>query len=214
MQIFDLTHPLSPDTPVYPGVDPPVFVTGFTIEEHGFTQKKITMFTHTGTHVDAPSHILPNGKTLDLIPVEKFCGPAVVLDLTKLGRSVIEQEDLAPFEAEIAQNEFVILLTGWNRLWGKSEFFKNFPVPSLEAAKWLTGFGLKGLGTDAISVDTADSTDFPVHQILLGQEMVIIENLTNLDNLVGKPFFLSVLPLPIETASGCPVRAVAFTDWR
>ena len=82
MKPFDLTHTISPNMPVYPGTEPPVFTTGCSIDETGFLEKKITLFSHTGTHIDAPAHLLKGHKTLDMLPIEHFYGPALLLNFT------------------------------------------------------------------------------------------------------------------------------------
>ena len=92
MNLIDLTHPISEDMPVYPGTEPPVIVTGCTVAEDGFFEKKITLFSHTGTHIDAPAHLLEDGRTLDYFPVDRYVGPAIVLDCSETGRGVIGVE--------------------------------------------------------------------------------------------------------------------------
>ena len=76
MKIIDLTHSISPRMPVYPGTEPPIFIQGCSIDEIGFLEKKITLYSHTGTHIDAPAHLIKGSKTLDQLPVEHFQGRA------------------------------------------------------------------------------------------------------------------------------------------
>ena len=80
--ILDLTHTISPNMPVYPGTPAPRLFKASTLEQHGFRETQISMVSHTGTHMDAPWHMLPNGTTLDELPVSSFCGRAVVLDVS------------------------------------------------------------------------------------------------------------------------------------
>lgn len=68
-ELIDLTHPIASNMPVYPGTEPPVLITGCTIDESGFLEKKITLYSHTGTHVDAPAHLIKGAKTLDRLPI-------------------------------------------------------------------------------------------------------------------------------------------------
>ena len=112
----------------------------------------------------------------------------------------------------IRNSEFLLLHTGWSRFWGTKNYFAGYPVLSAEAALWLDSFELKGLGLDTISADEADSHDFPNHNILLGSDSIIIENLMNLDVLPGKHFMFSCFPLKIDQADGSPVRAVAIIE--
>lgn len=211
MQLIDLTHPMSQDMPVYPGTEQPIFITGCTLEDDGFLEKKITLFSHTGTHIDAPAHLLKGHNTLDQLPIDHFYGSAFVIQLDGTPSSTIGVEDLEPYSATIEAVDFLLLHTGWSRYWGTQQYFSGFPVLSLEAARWLSNKGLKGVGLDNISADRADTEDFCVHKTLLAQNTLIIENLTRLEQLPQQPFDFSCLPLKIEEADGSPVRAVAIT---
>lgn len=209
MKIMDLTHTISPGMPVYPGTAPPVFTVSSALEDAGFLERKITLCSHTGTHVDAPSHLLGEGITLDRLPADHFFGKAVSLNLTHLPSGFIDKNELKPHAEAIGSVEFVLLCTGWSRYWGNTTYFSNYPVLKPEAARWLSEFNLKGIGVDAVSADSADSVDFPIHKILLRRHIIIIENLTALDQLGGDPFFFSCFPMKFEAADGSPVRAVA-----
>lgn len=209
MQIFDLTQTISPQMPVYPGTEPPVFSLGCSLEVDGFREKKLTFFSHTGTHIDAPAHLLADGKTLDQFPAAQFVGPACCLDFSDRPGAVIEVADLEPYRAQLAQVDFCLLRSGWSCYWGAPQYFVDFPVLSLAAAQWLCRFDLKGIGFDAISADPVAAQDLPIHQQLLGKGLVLIENLTNLEQLPDQPMLFSCLPLKLVDADGSPVRAVA-----
>jgi len=209
MKIVDLSHTISPDMPVYPGTEPPLFSTACTIEGIGFTEKKITLFSHTGTHMDAPSHIIPGAKTLDQMPPDRFMGKGAVVDLRVNNGSAIDIEHLKPHQGRIERSEFLLLHTGWGDLWGEEAYLTGYPVLSHDAATWIAGFSLKGMGADTISADEPESTTFPIHTIFLERDIVIIENLTNLRALPDTEFVFTCFPLKIEEADGSPVRAVA-----
>lgn len=209
MKIFDLTHEIRPDMPVYPGTKPPVFKIANTLEQDGFIEKELTFYSHTGTHIDSPAHIFPEGKTLDIFEPDYFYGPAVVLDV-----SIVEEicvDHLTPFLADIEKASHVILYTGWDRYWGKDHYFNDFPVLTKEAAQWLVNLGIKAIGVDTISVDKVeeDSAALPIHNILLGNNVLVIENLTNLKDLVGERIVLCCMPLKTHQADGAPARAMA-----
>ena len=210
MTVVDLTHPISQDMPVYPGTEPPVIVTACTVAEDGFLERKIALFSHTGTHVDAPAHLIEGGRSLDAFPVDRYHGPAVVVDAAGAGGTTIAMRDLRPRLADIEQADFLLIRTGWSRFWGTDRYFADYPVLSIEAAEALAGLGLKGVGFDAISADPIESTDLPVHRVLMQAEMLIIENLTGLEQLPEGPFLFSCFPLALEDADGSPVRAVAY----
>ena len=209
MKFVDLTHPISEDMPVYPGTEQPVITTGCSIEETGFLEKKITFFSHTGTHIDAPAHMLKDHNTLNMLPIEHFYGSALMLDFNDFTPSAIGVKELEPYQTTLKDFDFLLLHTGWSQYWGTEKYFTNYPVLSVEAAHWLSNLDLKGFGSDTISADTADSQDFLVHKALLQKNMIIIENLTNLAELPAPQFELSCFPLNIEAADGSPVRAVA-----
>jgi kynurenine formamidase len=214
MTLMDLTHPISEDMPVYPGTEPPVIVTGCTVAEDGFFEKKITMYSHTGTHVDAPAHLIKDGKTLDAFPVDQYVGSALVLDASEADSGIIGLDIIEPRLKDIERVDFLLIRTGWSRYWGTDRYFVDYPVLSIEAAEGLCGLGLKGIGFDAISPDPVYTTELPVHHVLMQAEMIIIENLTGLEHLPKDRFLFSCLPLAFTDADGSPVRAVAYVDQR
>ncbi len=210
MNIIDLTHVVSSDMPVYPGTEQPILLTGCSLEVDGFLEKKITLYSHTGTHVDAPAHLIKDGCTLNDLEISHFMGAACVLHLGNQKRDTIDLGALLSLEKEIESADFLLVNTGWSRYWGKSHYFLDYPVFSLEAADWLSHKHLKGVGFDTISADQADTRDYPIHNIFLGSNTIIIENLTNLGSLPQSGAQFSCLPIKFEDADGSPVRAVAY----
>jgi kynurenine formamidase len=208
-KLIDLSHPLSGCMPVYPGSESPVFETVATVSHEGYAEKRITFFSHTGTHLDAPSHVLSRGLSLDRISADRFVGSASVLDFSSDFGRQIEIDDLVPHRYLIQRNDFVLIYTGWSRHWGKAIYHSGYPVLSVKAADWICGFGLKGLGVDAISVDPPQAPGLPVHRRLMEQQMIIVENLNRLQDLPQSGFIFFTLPLRIKDGDGSPVRAVA-----
>jgi len=209
MKTIDLTHTIDENMSIFPGTKPPILNRKYTMEEHGFRETEITMLSHTGTHIDAPAHMLMNGSTLDELDIGQFIGKAMVLDFSTLSNKIIELKDIVSYEEQIKEVDFIIIKSGWDKYWGSKAYYKHFPALSDEAAKWIADFDLKGIGIDAISIDAMDSETFNVHKILLNRGMIIIENLTNLSNIEKEFFILSVLPLKNKSADGSPVRAIA-----
>jgi len=203
MKLVDLTHIITEGMPVYPGTEPPILAPANTIPADGFREKKITMYSHTGTHMDAPAHLVPGGATLDQLPLETYYGRACVLDFPT------KNEPLLLHEKSIIGNDFLLLRCGWDNKWGTGEYFTGYPTLDAETASWLTSLGLKGIAVDVISVDPVDSSDLPIHRIMLTAGIVIIENLKNLSLLPGNPFRFFCFPLRFHDADGSPVRAVA-----
>ena len=212
MKVTDLTHVIYSDMPVFPGTEQPILEKVKALENEGYREAKISMYSHTGTHIDAPAHMLSQGPRLDDLDVEHYIGKAVILDFSTGGMELIDLASLKPYEEKIKKVEFLIIKTGWSKYWGDKKYFEDFPSLSEEAAKWLSEFNLKGIGVDTASIDTIKSTTFAVHKILLQKNILIIENLTNLDSLGKEYFVLSVLPLKNKNADGSPVRAVSIED--
>lgn len=209
MKVIDLSHLIFEDMMVYPGTEKPNIEPRYNIEEDGFRETKISMFSHVGTHIDSPAHMIEDGKFLNEFQASKFIGTAMVLNFSDQGIKGIELEEIKAYENKIRSVDFVILNTGWHKYWGRSKYFEKYPVLSEESASWLSKLNLKGIGVDAISVDAMDSKDFYAHNTFLQSEFIIIENLTNLGDIEEEIFTLSVLPLKYNGADGSPVRAVA-----
>lgn len=205
--IFDLTHPLNNGMPVYPGTTHPTFQQSNFIEKDGFSELTITMCTHTGTHMDAPAHILPQTKTLDQFSMDKFIGKGLLIDVRS--EETINIDFLKSFENEISFAEFVIFHTGWSKKWGTPRYFDGFPTLTQKASEWLTQFKLKAIGFDAISADKVTESNLPNHHLFLEREILIVENLTHLDKLPGKNFEFHCIPLNITNTDGSPIRAFA-----
>lgn len=209
MKLIDLSHPLFGGMPVYPGSESPVFEAVATVSHEGYAEKRMVLFSHTGTHLDVPSHILSPGLSLDELPVNDFAGSASVLDFSSHMEPSIEIDDLMPYRYFMQHSDFVLLRTGWSRHWGDAAYHTGYPVLSEKAADWICGFRLKGLGVDAISVDQPQAPGLPVHHRLLAHRMIIVENLNRLQDLPQSGFTFFALPLLIRNGDGSPIRAVA-----
>ncbi|OBQ51904.1 cyclase family protein [Halodesulfovibrio spirochaetisodalis] len=205
--VIDLTHVIKEDMPVYPGTEAPIIEQGTTVAKEGFAEKRLTFFSHIGTHMDAPAHIFDGKKTLDALPASTFTGAACIIDVS--GVETITLDLLKQHEERIAQCDFVLFSSGHETLWGTDTYFSPFPTLNEEAATWLTQQNLKGLGIDAISFDTMDVTRLFIHEILLGSGMVLIENLKNLSQITEPIFTFVALPLNILESDGSPIRAIA-----
>lgn len=212
MKVTDLTHVIDSDMPVFPGTEQPIFKKANTLEKDGFRETKITMYSHTGTHIDAPAHMLSNGRSLDNFEMEQFIGQATILDFSNEKIELIDVGSLKPYEEKIKNVEFLIIKTGWSKYWGDEKYYKDFPSLSEESAKWLAEFNLKGIGIDAISIDDIKSTTYAIHKILMPKDIIIIENLSNLDSISQEYFILCIVPLKTKNADGSPVRAISIEN--
>lgn len=205
--IIDLTHTLKNNITRYPGTPEPRFDQVNTHAIDGYSQLKVTLTTHTGTHIDAPFHILPEAKSLDEFPLEKFVGRGLSLNCMETGS--LSLDILKPWGNALEEVDYLLFYTGWQQKWNTPEYFDDFPVLTQEAVEWLLNFRLQGVGFDTISVDAMESEHLPNHKLLLKKEILIIENMTNLDQLIGKHFELNCIPLKIDGTDGSPVRAFA-----
>jgi len=212
MQIIDLSHLLNNNTPVYPGTEKPIFEKANTIENNGFAETKISMYSHTGTHMDAPAHMVAGAKPLDAFEASKFYGNALIIDCREFQNHEITLEFIIPFLESTKQIDFVLLNTGWSEKWGRTDYFIGFPTLSFSASEYLASLNIKGIGIDAISIDRMDTVLFENHLQLLKKEILIIENLTNLDSIGNQIFKFLCFPLKFEDADGSPVRAVAIVN--
>jgi arylformamidase len=157
--------------------------------------------------MDAPAHFYNGVRTIEQVPLEQFIGDAALVDVRKIGpRGEINSADFAKSEAAIKATGKVILWTGWASRWGQDGYFDDYPVLSESAAAWLVDRGVHLLGMDTPSPDREPHA---VHYVLLGANMVIVENLRGLEQIDRDVFELSVVPLPLKGLEASPVRAIA-----
>lgn len=183
---------------VYKGDPRPAFEPRLTIKDDGASVTRIVLGSHTGTHVDAQGHFLPDGNGVDDEPLDKFVGEAVVADMS--GRKGITASDLD--HVKVKRGDILLVHTGTgNRR-------TDFTYVDVSAAEWIIKHGIKCVGIDTLSVEKYGRKDAPVHKMLLARGVGIIENLANLEQFIGKRVFLVCLPLPLEGIDGSPARAV------
>ncbi len=209
MKAVDLSHTLHSGMPVYPGTMPPVFKACSDILRDGYLETDMHLWSHTGTHLDAPAHLLPHGETLEGMDLDRFAGKGCVLDMTQVRGRNIEVNDLKPHSGLISDSKFVLIQTGWSKFWGRDEYLQAYPAINPEAARWLAETGIMGLGLDTISPDPLDAPGLPAHHELLERGCLIIENLTHLGKLPAQGFTFLCLPLKLENGDGSPLRAAA-----
>ena len=214
MKVIDLTHVISPDMPVYPGTEGPRLEEANTYERDGFKETRLNMYSHTGTHMDAPAHLFAHRTTLDAFDASQFAGSAVVIDCRELGTGErITMAHVNRNRENADRAEFILFCTGWDRYWGKEEYFGEYPYIDEEVAEYIVGMKKKGVGLDVIGLDPIADAHLTLHRRLLsGNEIVIIENLTGLEKVGTGMFTLCALPLKYENADGAPVRAVALIE--
>lgn len=206
MRVIDLSHTINPNVTIFPGMEKPIFQ---EIDIDGYAELKITMYTHTATHIDAPCHILKGTESLDDLTLDRFMGTGIVIDCKGLGPGEITKEFLKKHEDRIKDAEFILFNSGWSKKWKADDYLVGFPTLTPDAAQWLTNFKLKGIGLDSISLDVVEDMTLPNHHIVLDKGIIIVENMTNMDFIPEGSFIFQCFPLKIEKADGSPVRAVA-----
>jgi len=210
LRIVDLTHTITESMPVYPGTEPPALTPANTYEKDHFRETLLTMFSHTGTHMDAPAHIVPGKTTLDAFDAAQFAGKALVINCRHLGPGeCVPLSAILQYGAKAEEADFLLFNFGWDRYWGKPEYFGNYPCLSTEAVQYLMDHHKKGVGVDAISIDPMASLSSH-RKLFESSEIVVIENLTHLEQIGDDLFWFFALPLKFENADGSPIRAVAF----
>jgi arylformamidase len=210
-ELIDLTMPLSEKTIPVPGHPSPRLEPLTTLERDGVRNTTLSFSIHTGTHVDAPSHFIPDGASIDQIPVERFLRPGLRLDLTSTAAPsrpvTLEQLRKAGFDAERARGKIVMLATGWaEHAMETPDLYENNPFLAEDAARALAAAAPSALGLD-FAVD--DAKPWPNHTILLGADVLLIENLVGLPGLPHDDFDVFAWPLRIAAANGGPARVRA-----
>jgi arylformamidase len=213
LKIIDLSHTLSSSISVYPGSDNPVIHPVAFIEEDGYRENRLILSSHHGTHVDCPVHLLREGFNTGDAPLSVFFGKGLVIDCRKYAPDDrISPDPFFSLEAEIGRVDFLLFCTGMDKHWNTPLYDGKFPVLAPETAEYLTRFSLKGIGIDTLSVDPVKDTALINHKTFLSSHMVIIENLTGIEQLTDKKFWFSCFPLKIEGGDGSPVRACAIIE--
>jgi len=205
--LFDITLPLSPDLPVWPG-DPLVTVEpALTISRDGANVSRVTMSSHSGTHVDAPRHVLPDGATVEQIPPGRWIGPCQVIRVPD-DAALIEPAHLAA-AAIPAGAERVLLRTGNSTRWpaGPVSFDHAFVALSVAGAHWLVDHGVRLVGIDAPSIEAFATGAGDTHRTLLAHDVLIVEGL-NLAAIDPGAYTLLCLPLRLSAGDGAPARVL------
>ncbi len=208
MMYIDLTHEISSEMPYFPGTPAPSLRRFCTIEESGYTELEISINSHTGTHIDAPAHIIPGGLHLDKFDIAHFTGKAICIDCTYLNE--IGVRDLSLAVEPNSSVEFILLKTGWSKKWGDSSYFQGFPVLTEAAAHYIADKKIKAVCMDVISADNIEDQHLPIHKILLGNGVMIAENLNIPKSFpIERLFEIYLVPLKIKDSDGSPLRAFA-----
>jgi len=205
MRIYDITVPLSPSLPVYPG-DPNVAITPVAQLQWGDAANvsRLVLSSHTGTHLDAPRHFFQAGLAIDGIAPHILMGPARVCAFPD-ATTHLTADDLRPLE--LAGTQRLLFKTPNSALWERAGFQTNYIALTESAAHLLVDLGVQLVGIDYLSVDAFEHQDFPVHRTLLGAGVLILEGL-DLRHVPPGDYELLALPLLLQDGDGAPVRAI------
>jgi len=216
-RLVDLSQVIGPETQMFPAYPQPAFTPWTTREVHGFLAESLFLVSHTGTHVDAPFHFEPEGRTLDQLPLDRFFAPGHVLDLhdlparTRLGPAPLRRAR-DRLGRSIRPGDAVLIRTGWERKRGTRAYLFQNPGLGGEAANELVSWGVNLVGVDSPNIDVAGDEEYGAHHALLRAGIPVIENVANLATLGGAPFTLAAFPLRLEGATGSPIRLVALVE--
>ncbi len=202
MTIHDISVPIRSDMPIYAG-DPDVELErASSIAEGGHANvSKLSMGVHTGTHVDAPVHFLEGAPGMESVSLDALCGPAVVVDGTRLDGDTIGQSDLESLDLPEGA-ERIILKTRNSELWNQDAFTRDFLRLDGSGARYLISRGIRTLGIDYLSVG-----DHEAHRELLGAGVVPVEGL-DLRKIEPGAYTLICLPLDLVGSDGAPARTI------
>ena len=214
MKVIDLTHVIEANMPVYPGTEPPTLESANTYEKDGFKETKISMFTHTGTHMDPPAHLYADRTTLNAFPADQFIGKALVIDCTSLSEGdAITMEQLIPYGTKVEKADFLLFYLGWDKRWGTDSYFGDYPCIDDAVMDLILDGNYKGIGFDVIGLDPIADENLTRHKRLFkSKDIVNIENLCNLGQCGSDLFRFSCFPLKLTDCDGSPIRAVAWFE--
>ncbi len=214
-RIYDLTQPIYHNCPGWPGQPLAIVDWEFQHVNYGFNSERVSFNTHTGTHIDVGYHFFADGKTLDQVPAEAFAGPMVVFDLRKTakGDHAITPEELAPHLARVQKGDIVLLCTGYGQKRGFNEdYLHQYPYLGVPAAEALLKAGVKGVGTDALSMGGWGAPEKALcHVTLLPKDVFLLEELLIPEAIIDeKRRYFTCFPMWIKGCGGAPARAVVY----
>jgi len=207
---YDITVPVSPDTPPWPGDTPTQIEAALRISRgDSCNLSRLSFSSHAATHVDAPSHFVRDGKTLEQMPLDALIGPAWVAEFPD--PDSIDEVDL---DALVPSGvERLLIKTKNSRFWeeGKRDFVTNFVFITPGGAEWIVRRGVRLVAIDYLSIQQFDAPDSATHLTLLKNEVIIIEGV-NLSRVQPGPYQLICLPLLVPGCDGAPARVALVAE--
>lgn len=206
MKIIDLTQKMFNEMPVHPYDDGITIVQDKFLEKDAYNNTRIELGMHTGTHIDAPKHLVKVGKGIEVFPLSHFIGNGCILDVR--GEDIISMKK--EYKTKIKQNDIVLLFTGYGEIFGSEKYYgNNMPTIDMNLAQHLVEKKVKMLGMD---LPSPDNYPFLIHNELLSNNVLIIENMANLKKLLNEnKFQVMAMPLSLH-AEASITRAIAIID--
>lgn len=206
MKIYDISMEITEDMMVYKNRENkrPKIIQSATFEENGHYESNININLHTGTHIDAPLHMIEGGSTMDSYSIEDFIGTAKVLDLTNINDSI---KDVDLIGKNISEGDFVLLKTKNSY---DIEFNSEFIYLEKSGAKYLADLKIKGVGIDALGIER-DQPNHETHKTLLNNKVMIIEGL-QLKGIREDSYKFIVLPLKLNSLEASLARAILIKE--
>jgi arylformamidase len=208
-RIIDLTLPL------FSGAKGISIEPAKRLETDGWNAIKLCLYSHCGTHIDAPVHFGAGEKTIDKIALEDLIGPAWVANVRPIEpRALIEPQHLGAIAKKFKPGESLLLCTGWSAYYGREKYREELPRVSEELARWCVENEVRMLGVEPPSVADVNNIEelTKIHRILFEGGVIVVEGLANLTSLSKPQVTFIALPLKIADGDGAPARAVAIED--
>ncbi len=214
MPFVDLSHTITDRMITYPGLPGPIICDFLTREasrgRYGpgveFQIGKIEMVANTGTYVDSPFHRYADGKDLSQLSLDTLADLDAVVVHGAAGSKAVGPE---AFEGVDVGGKAVLVRTGWDAHWGTPRYLSRNPFVTGDAAAYLVERGAVLVGIDSLNIDDVEDPNRPVHSILLGAGIPIVEHLCSLAPLPDKGFRFSAVPPKVAGFGTWPVRAFA-----
>jgi len=207
MKIIDISWPISPDMTSYKDRHVVSIEPTKTFDADGAREAKLTLGSHTGTHIDSPSHFLARGDTVDRIPLEQLVGPCIVIDMTEID-GAITADDLDDYEIE--EGDIVLLKTKNSRCNPTEPFDTNFVYLDHSGAQYLAERGVAAVGIDYLGIER-DQPGHETHKTLMLADIAIIEGLRLAHAHEGE-YILFCLPLALPGFDAAPARAILIDE--
>lgn len=208
-KIIDLTQTITEEMP---GVSIEV---AKTISRDGWNASTLHLYSHSGTHMDAPLHFEVNKQTIDITPVYRFISEAWVVDIKDIKPcQEIKIKHLGTLVEKFQKGESILLHTGWSKKIGSEAYRNQLPRISKELAQWMSEKGVNILGVEPPSVADVNNIEevTEIHTILMEGDVIIVEGLTNLEALSQTKVTLIAMPLKVGNGDGAPARIIALEE--